>query len=503
MILKDQSGQGVYFYAYIIATSLPDNSDASNITGTHSLDGASETAFSTINPTFISNGVYWQPLAQAETNGNSYAYSWTSTTSGVNIVPILGQTAQVQLADAVTHGGSTALLALQNISINNPSGDGIDIVSGTGYSGINISGGNVGIYINSIIGLSITSSGNGIEVFSSGNAIDLYATTGVAIYCQATNNDAVLIYAGNNNNGINIFGGQDSGSAVKLTTVNGDGLTISAPDNNAISLISSGVGLSMTDVGNGIVINSSSDSINLHGGGAGIYIASTGGSDAISVNSSTQNALGLYGGGGNSGLNISSGVTGNGLTITSGVDSGNGININSPNGNGIAILGLNSGLSITGTNDYGLVSQGGISGGIFLGSFGLELVGNASGSGLYILSEGSDGVQIYAGSTFTGLNIYGGLTSGDAIKLTSVIGYGINGELSPNALNSIDTAAPAGVAGNFREMLVQTWRKFFSKSVKNVSGLTIKTYADDGTTILTTQTYTDDGTGNESLSDSS
>jgi hypothetical protein len=69
--------------------------------------------------------------------------------------------------------------------------------------------------------------------------------------------------------------------------------------------------------------------------------------------------------------------------------------------------------------------------------------------------------------------------------------------LAPAGLDAITTTAPSGVASNFREMLVQVWRLYFKKSVKAVSGLTIKTYADDGTTVVTTSTYTDDGAGNQ------
>jgi len=74
--------------------------------------------------------------------------------------------------------------------------------------------------------------------------------------------------------------------------------------------------------------------------------------------------------------------------------------------------------------------------------------------------------------------------------------------LSSAGLDSVSTAAPAGSAGNFREMVVQTWRRFFKKSTKVVSGLAIKTYADDGATVITTQSYTDDGAGNETLGSS-
>lgn len=68
-------------------------------------------------------------------------------------------------------------------------------------------------------------------------------------------------------------------------------------------------------------------------------------------------------------------------------------------------------------------------------------------------------------------------------------------KLASDGLDSISTTAPAGVASNFREMMIQTWRRFFRKATR--TSTQIKTYADDGTTVLTTQTISASGT-NES-----
>ena len=46
------------------------------------------------------------------------------------------------------------------------------------------------------------------------------------------------------------------------------------------------------------------------------------------------------------------------------------------------------------------------------------------------------------------------------------------------------------MASNFREMLVQLWRRFLKKST--LTSTQLKTYADDGTTVLTTQEVSDD-----------
>jgi hypothetical protein len=59
--------------------------------------------------------------------------------------------------------------------------------------------------------------------------------------------------------------------------------------------------------------------------------------------------------------------------------------------------------------------------------------------------------------------------------------------LSSSGLDSISTTQPAGVATTFREMVVQTWRRFFKKITKDTATLDIKTYADNNSTVLTTQ----------------
>lgn len=71
--------------------------------------------------------------------------------------------------------------------------------------------------------------------------------------------------------------------------------------------------------------------------------------------------------------------------------------------------------------------------------------------------------------------------------------------LGATGLDAIPTTAPTGVAANFREMMVQVWRRIFAKSVKDVGTHTITTFADNGMTVITTQPFTDDGAGNETL----
>ena len=71
--------------------------------------------------------------------------------------------------------------------------------------------------------------------------------------------------------------------------------------------------------------------------------------------------------------------------------------------------------------------------------------------------------------------------------LTDKTGY----SLASTGLDSIAVTAPSGVATTFPAMVVQLWRRFFRKATKTSTQL--KTYADDGTTVVTTQTVSDSG----------
>ena len=65
-------------------------------------------------------------------------------------------------------------------------------------------------------------------------------------------------------------------------------------------------------------------------------------------------------------------------------------------------------------------------------------------------------------------------------------------KLASDGLDIISIVPPTGVASNFREMVVQTWRRFFKRATMTTTQ--IKTYADDGSTVITTQPVNDDGT---------
>jgi hypothetical protein len=110
--------------------------------------------------------------------------------------------------------------------------------------------------------------------------------------------------------------------------------------------------------------------------------------------------------------------------------------------------------------------------------------------------------NITAGTITTATNLTNAPTTGDftatmktslnsatpAVTVSDKTGF----KLASDGLDSISITAPTGVATNFREMLVQLWRRFFRKATK--TSTQIKTYADNGTTVVTTQTISDDGT---------
>ena len=71
---------------------------------------------------------------------------------------------------------------------------------------------------------------------------------------------------------------------------------------------------------------------------------------------------------------------------------------------------------------------------------------------------------------------------------TANVGWGVEnpaGILSSDGLDGVSTAEPSGLASNFREMLVQTWRRWFGKTT--FSRTEIKHYKADGVTVATTQ----------------
>ncbi len=107
MLLKNITGQGVYLFAYDTLNNVAKTGDSANITGSYALDGTNTNGFTTANPTEMGGGVYWQPLATAETNANAIAFRWASATAGIQIAPVLVFTTGVSIpvvAPGATNG---------------------------------------------------------------------------------------------------------------------------------------------------------------------------------------------------------------------------------------------------------------------------------------------------------------------------------------------------------------------------------------------------------------
>lgn len=106
-----------------------------------------------------------------------------------------------------------------------------------------------------------------------------------------------------------------------------------------------------------------------------------------------------------------------------------------------------------------------------------------SGTGKALALTGgyaTDTITVSGATTFTG-----------SVTATNASNNIVGVTLAAAGLDGISTTAPAGVASNFREMVIQTWRRFFRKADK--TSTQIKTYADNGTSVLTTQTVSDSG----------
>lgn len=81
-------------------------------------------------------------------------------------------------------------------------------------------------------------------------------------------------------------------------------------------------------------------------------------------------------------------------------------------------------------------------------------------------------------------------TANIELDLAIIYTKSLEAKLASDGLDNISTTEPSGVASNFREMLVQTWRRRFKKDTATKDA--IKTYKDDGS-VATTQVVTFDG----------
>jgi hypothetical protein len=98
----------------------------------------------------------------------------------------------------------------------------------------------------------------------------------------------------------------------------------------------------------------------------------------------------------------------------------------------------------------------------------------------------ADGTEIFqTGDAYARIGVAGaGLTNLGDTRLAN-----LDAIADGTLLDNVPITAPTGPATTFREMLVQTWRRFFKAS--SLSATQLITYADDGTTPVTTQTVSE------------
>jgi len=175
------------------------------------------------------------------------------------------------------------------------------------------------------------------------------------------------------------------------------------------------------------------------------------------------------------GVNASS-TNGNGASF-SGSGGGSGMYLYSNLQHGLNISGRNTGIQVVGYPGLGVSITG--------WTDGLYVEGTVNG----ISCEGeTNGLKCFGGSGILATG-WSGKAPGHGLNCVAVdSGVPVNGGvvLSSTGLNNISITAPTGPATNFREMMVQLWRRFFKKTTLDATN--IKTYADNGSTIVTTQT---------------
>lgn len=419
------------------------------------LDGTQSAGSGTV--TELGTGQYKYVPTQGETNGNSVGFGFTAT----NAVPVnlhcftasfdptnattLGLTnldaavssrstyaggavasvtAGVTLADGVTHGGATALLSLQSVTVSNSAGSAVTL-SSTGANGH---------------GLDLAGNGTGRGLTSTGGA------TG---------------------EGGRFAGGATSGASLRLFSTNGIGLHVNAGvDASALALVGAGSGAGVSasggTTGNGAQCFGGATSGNgivgsAAGVGAGWYGSSVDGHGAQLVGGTNGHGMSLAGSGSGEGLSAQGGATGHGIQGQGGATSGNGItSISQASGHGIEAQGAGGGdgMRVLGQGaGEGLRATGGATGngieaagGATSGS-GIAAIGQTSGHGLSLAGAGTGyGLRAAGGATGGGIQAIGGATSGDGILCTVTSGFEINADINGTITTATNVTTVNGLA---------------------------------------------------------
>jgi hypothetical protein len=167
------------------------------------------------------------------------------------------------------------------------------------------------------------------------------------------------------------------------------------------------------------------------------------------------------------------------------------LSVSNPAGDAISITATGKGVNVNADTDL----SGDAAVYLFSGS-GDSLV--LAGAGNSLTATGAMPAVTPAAGSITSVSFAAGAITATTVAAAAMTGKGdwpvgkTGYSLSSTGLDSVAITAPSGVASNFREMLVSLWRRAFKKSTLTATQL--KTYADDGSTVLTTQAVSNDGT---------
>lgn len=362
------------------------------------------------------------PAVAAEAAGGLY----TRGTGAGQIAQTSNGTADVRLADAVSHGGtlgsSTATLALSRVNVTsqtanttaitvlgNGTGHGLSSTSGSGATG------------NGIVATSAATNGSGFALTGTGTGSGLLANT-------VTFSGAVALGSTLSIAGATTLAGLSTG-ALAATTITASGAvafqsTFAVTTSTALGAVS-GTTLTLS----GAVAFQSTFAVT----GATTLTGNVSLGDGLTIPApSTLNRAGINitGNGTGAGIKIIGGSTGNGVRIDGGASGGDGLNVNGSAGGGSgAIFAGNAGghgiglLGDTAGFGSGLISSG-YTGAWLQGSQGLHIQTNLTTETAVFIQGGGD--------TPTGIVVTGGVqvtgpTAGDALALIALGGSGGNG----------------------------------------------------------------------------
>jgi hypothetical protein len=125
------------------------------------------------------------------------------------------------------------------------------------------------------------------------------------------------------------------------------------------------------------------------------------------------------------------------------------------------------------------------------GIYAADIDGEDGPTGI-LWDTGQGGSTVYAAEDFEPTRF---ATETDLAALGAAIAANlgtVSATLVATGLDLIAVTAPTGLATTFREMMVLVYRRFFAKATK--TDTLIRTYADNGSTIVTSQTISDNGT---------